>query len=1102
MPSSHSSQSQPSRIFKLDQYFKLYQFFGLVFKQEKELTQNKFKLYFLDFFKNSTDKFVLHKNLYNNLGQYFSDILRSSSLDQEEFSHLLKRYFQELQSKGEYPYSPKGEFTLSKRVFTSFEQYFSGFLEYIDLDKSEFLDLLKEYFEEQQECTIITEMAYNEQTPYSSKLWLLLIFLSLSLPCGKPAEVNPDLYRNQLHFGYGINYKYNGLLYHNLDRVWVVHRIVIPKLEDLEKFPSFPDKINCHPPGRGHVLGHTEVLNRKMLAGRICEMTEPHIQLLRRRAAYHKGQVVKLIKEDLYHALHSLDPVSTFEYKRTYTKRALTPPQEQLLVNGSLTNTTPFSENIPRNRTKRIAGAFVALGKVVLPAIGKLATLAVEELGSYLQRKRNRAMTVAMNRLDDNVAATRNQMHLLEKDFLLYGEYDVNSTQSIIGLLDSLNKRTSGLERWLNGSSTQWLKLFFNNKEGLHTYSHMWNLYTEALKEKYIRLYEALEHELHMLLRSIEVLSKGYLPAHLFPPSKLAEISQKAIDMIKTKNPDYVLALPHIVDYYDMRLVTFGVDDQGKLVVCFPIFIKDFKKEPMTLYQLETVKVPVTDENKAADSYTEVAVSKPYLASNREYYIQLVLPELVMCKKIRHTYYCEELFLVKHKTKHSCESAIFYNLTRETILENCEFNYFYNTSVMPTVLDGGNQILLANMLKEKRLICSYDQGLAKPLPAASYALVSRDILCHCHLQVGLTYILKNIASCNMTEQPKLEYTVNLGFMDYFHHRWGNTSLEEIPTLPTLKETVLPLALEDYSLDPNVSKYAIDTLRHPNTLAELSLVNEQKRQFLQNKKEFVFEGKAGVNGVGPQLPKTPLKHSRKIPFLFTAMIHIYYFVGSSLGILWAVPYILYAIKQRKIASLVAAMTLYQRNPAEAAPVTEIMKAVIPAASPIGYHPFQVNPHPATKLVCQDPWVSFIVTSITILGILLYLYRMCKHLTIVKGHRFANICHLHLVIGNATRYVPIKIGDTIGSPFLFQYTSLPSIEQITLQKECLWDHVHFSWGSNQVYYKEKKIPLRQHVTIPLSDKLRVRNIASKDYQVMFMVKQGETWYSMSQKPSTNN
>ena len=32
-----------------------------------------------------------------------------------------------------------------------------------------------------------------------------------------------------------------------------------------------------------------------------------------------------------------------------------------------------------------------------------------------------------------------NEMHQLEKDFLLYGEFDVNSTRSIIELFDSLD---------------------------------------------------------------------------------------------------------------------------------------------------------------------------------------------------------------------------------------------------------------------------------------------------------------------------------------------------------------------------------------------------------------------------------------------------------------------------------------------------------------------------------------------------------------------------------------------------------------------------------------------------------------------------------------
>ena len=71
-----------------------------------------------------------------------------------------------------------------------------------------------------------------------------------------------------------------------------------------------------------------------------------------------------------------------------------------------------------------------------------------------------------------------------------------------------------------------------------------------------------------------------------------------------------------------MRLVTFGIDDEERLVVCFPISVKDFNREAFTLYQIETVPVPIVDTNFEADSYSEALVNKPYIATNADYYIQ------------------------------------------------------------------------------------------------------------------------------------------------------------------------------------------------------------------------------------------------------------------------------------------------------------------------------------------------------------------------------------------------------------------------------------------------------------------------------------------------
>ena len=68
-----------------------------------------------------------------------------------------------------------------------------------------------------------------------------------------------------------------------------------------------------------------------------------------------------------------------------------------------------------------------------------------------------------------------------------------------------------------------------------------------------------------------------------------------------------------------------------------------------------------------------------------------------MCNKIGYEYYCEELFIVKSKTRYSCTSAIYVNLGSEIIKENCEFEFHYNkTDVKPSVLNGGYQIILAN----------------------------------------------------------------------------------------------------------------------------------------------------------------------------------------------------------------------------------------------------------------------------------------------------------------------------------------------------------------------------------------------------------------------
>ena len=98
-------------------------------------------------------------------------------------------------------------------------------------------------------------------------------------------------------------------------------------------------------------------------------------------------------------------------------------------------------------------------------------------------------------------------------------------------------------------------------------------------------------------------------------------------------------------------------------------------------------------------------------------YISLQTQEQATCKKIGYEFYCEELFVVKHKPTYSCKNAIYFDLDVE-IKENCEFQYYFNTTeVKPGVLDGGHKTVLANWLDIKHVICNDNNNIPIKIPS-------------------------------------------------------------------------------------------------------------------------------------------------------------------------------------------------------------------------------------------------------------------------------------------------------------------------------------------------------------------------------------------------
>ena len=63
--------------------------------------------------------------------------------------------------------------------------------------------------------------------------FLITFFFFICVYGCSAVDIMPELKRNILNFGYGVNFKYEGILSHSFDRFHVVAKFELPKVENL-----------------------------------------------------------------------------------------------------------------------------------------------------------------------------------------------------------------------------------------------------------------------------------------------------------------------------------------------------------------------------------------------------------------------------------------------------------------------------------------------------------------------------------------------------------------------------------------------------------------------------------------------------------------------------------------------------------------------------------------------------------------------------------------------------------------------------------------------------------------------------------------------------
>ena len=222
--------------------------------------------------------------------------------------------------------------------------------------------------------------------------------------------------------------------------------------------------------------------------------------------------------------------------------------------------------------------------------------LAYEGISSFIHNRRNKALRKTVKVKDTKSTIQCNKLIQLENAMLMYSIYNVEKLEQVINTVQNIHNTASSNEKLFAGQqSSVKLKSLYANALGLQHYSINSLIYLRTVQDKYVSLHKELITQLHINATAIMVLAKGYLQISLITPLKLKVILSKIRIAIRKTNPDYDLVMKRLHLYYNLKFVNFGIDKDRNLIIQFPVFIQLYTDQPLILYQIETVPVPIIE---------------------------------------------------------------------------------------------------------------------------------------------------------------------------------------------------------------------------------------------------------------------------------------------------------------------------------------------------------------------------------------------------------------------------------------------------------------------------------------------------------------------------
>ena len=237
---------------------------------------------------------------------------------------------------------------------------------------------------------------------------------------GSVVDIMPELKRNILKFGYGGNFKYQGMLSHSFDRFYIVTKFELPKTKDL-RLATFKFAFACS------YANHTSFNTNYAKILKYCMKIVLHTRLYQRQIQYYNWTAYDTLTNDIGKKLPKF-------------------PTD--------------------NRQK--CGAILAsiLGSVASKVIG----LAYKGISSFLHHKRYKALHKAVAVMNKKTDIQCNRIHHLEDTMIMYGVYNSDTLTDLIDTVHRMQNFTTWNEKTFAGKLHDWMELY-SQDEGICNYA-------------------------------------------------------------------------------------------------------------------------------------------------------------------------------------------------------------------------------------------------------------------------------------------------------------------------------------------------------------------------------------------------------------------------------------------------------------------------------------------------------------------------------------------------------------------------------------------------------------------------------------------------------